>query len=235
MVRIHQRQARQQISVKEVQSMAIRSDPLGPQAEVYPIEEYQLVLPDLEDVPNTVRIETLALKPITLEPPDPSNVQQPALFDACIRFAIGGQSWPLRLAFDVSYICASPCYKGPHPLFYDYIYKAVQVDEVLKVTDWGGSTARQNRQDETAATDQQKEETEADEAEDDDYERVLVIEAFGVPDNEVLARAYCSHWGLGAVVANVQKTCMACAIREAYAACLNVVILVETAEHDTDA
>jgi len=34
------------------------------------------------------------------------------------------------------------------------------------------------------------------------------------------------------VVADVDLTCMACAIREAYAACLNVVILVEGMEYD---
>ncbi|KAJ2975939.1 hypothetical protein NUW58_g8216 [Xylaria curta] len=51
--------------------------------------------------------------------------------------------------------------------------------------------------------------------------------AFGVRDNEVLARAWCAHWGLNAVVADISKTCMACAIREAYAATLTVVILIE--------
>jgi len=39
-----------------------------------------------------------------------------------------------------------------------------------------------------------------------DDEKVLVIEAFGVSDNEVLARAWCAHWGLSAVVADVAKT-----------------------------
>ncbi|KAL2021570.1 hypothetical protein VTK56DRAFT_7069 [Thermocarpiscus australiensis] len=60
-----------------------------------------------------------------------------------------------------------------------------------------------------------------------DEERVLVVEAFGVPDNEVLARAWCAHWGLSAVVADISRTCMACAIREAYAATMTVVILVD--------
>lgn len=42
--------------------------------------------------------------------------------------------------------------------------------------------------------------------EDEDEEKVLVVEAFGVKDNEVLARAWCSHWGLSAVVADVERT-----------------------------
>lgn len=62
-----------------------------------------------------------------------------------------------------------------------------------------------------------------------------MIEAFGTPDNEVLARAYCSHWNLSAVVADVGKTCMSCAIREAYAACVRVVILSREHQYRPDA
>lgn len=58
-------------------------------------------------------------------------------------------------------------------------------------------------------------------------EKVLVIEALGVSDNEVFARAWCAHWGFSAIVANIRETCMACAIREAYAAQVCVVILTE--------
>jgi len=65
-------------------------------------------------------------------------------------------------------------------------------------------------------------------------EKVLVIEAFGITDNEVLARAWCSHWALSAVVADMEKTCLGCAVREAYAACLNVVILIEALEEVDD-
>ena len=57
--------------------------------------------------------------------------------------------------------------------------------------------------------------------------KVLVIEALGVSDNEVFARAWCADHGHSAIVANVRETCMACAIREAYAACVSVVIFTE--------
>lgn len=40
----------------------------------------------------------------------------------------------------------------------------------------------------------------------DDDGQVLVVESFGVADNEVLARAWCSHWGLSAIVADIGKT-----------------------------
>ena len=39
-----------------------------------------------------------------------------------------------------------------------------------------------------------------------DDERVLVVDAFGVMDNEVLGRAWCANWGLSAVVADVGRT-----------------------------
>lgn len=57
--------------------------------------------------------------------------------------------------------------------------------------------------------------------------KVLAIEALGVSDNEVFARAWCAHHGHSAIVANIKETCMACAIREAYAACVSVVIFTE--------
>jgi hypothetical protein len=57
--------------------------------------------------------------------------------------------------------------------------------------------------------------------------KVLAIEALGVSDNEVFARAWCAHHGHSAIVANIKETCMACAIREAYAACVSVVIFTQ--------
>lgn len=41
---------------------------------------------------------------------------------------------------------------------------------------------------------------------DDDTEKVLLVSAFGVSDNEVLARAWCSHWGLSAIIADMERT-----------------------------
>lgn len=56
---------------------------------------------------------------------------------------------------------------------------------------------------------------------------ILVIEALGVSDNEVFARAWCAQWGCSAIIANLNDTCLACAIREAYAADIAVVITTE--------
>ncbi|KAI1149374.1 hypothetical protein F4825DRAFT_464189 [Nemania diffusa] len=176
----------------------------------------------------------------------------PSWFDASIQFAISGVPWQLRLCYDVCFIHAWPCSDGPHPLFFDYVHTTVRADEVVEVKDWarlpsqsqsqsqsqpangsgslrersnmstpiGGSGSQQQQQ-------QQLVHKHTPQQEDDDEERVLVVEAFGVRDNEVLARAWCAHWGLSAVVADIGKTCMACAIREAYATTLTVVILIE--------
>jgi len=202
----------------DVKSMTIRSDPLGPPADTYPIPEYKLLLPDEEYIVNTIRIEKLALKPISssaASSPNPDNKGRPKTYDAAVQFAIDGRSWPLRLSYDVSFLSAVPCAKGPHPLFFDYVYTAVKVDEILTIKDWGGANAVRPMSSAGASSTGPRASAEAVEGEakkstgsasDDERERVLVIEAFGVADNEVLARAWCSHWGLSAVVAEVERT-----------------------------
>ena len=57
---------------------------------------------------------------------------------------------------------------------------------------------------------------------------VLVVEAFGVHDNEVFARAWCSFWGVAAIMADLKRTCLACCVREAYATGVSVVVLVDS-------
>lgn len=204
-VNIRQRRPRQKMTPGEVTSMSVRSDPLGPPppTQSYPVKEYQLVLPDLEDIPDTIRIEKLELKPVPSGTTSEDNtVAAPKLYDACVQFAIDGTSWPLRLAFDVSYICAYTCADGPHPLFFDYIYKAVKVDEILTIKDWGG-LAEVMKFGVAGDSPEQMSNTKRDH---NDIERVLVVEAFGVPDNEILARAWASHWGLSSIIANLHRT-----------------------------
>lgn len=217
--RIRQRRPKQHLTISDVESMAVRSDPLGPPSDDYPVAEYQLLLPDIDEIVDTIRIEKLALKSVTssasynvaASPAEGIDKGKPLTFDAAVQFAIDGRSWPLRLSYDVSFISSYPCARPPHPLFFDYIYKAVKVDEILTIQDWGGingttsiglSTSSRvgSPRMEAAVT-----ETEVEKVAND-AEKVLVIEAFGVSDNEVLARAWCSHWGLSAVVADVEKT-----------------------------
>lgn len=216
MARIRSRRPRQRLTPQDVESMSERSGALGPPAETYPVDEYGLATADSENVVDTVRVERLGLKPVA---PD-KTTQGPRLFDATVQFAIDGISWPLRLTYDVSFIAAWPCSEGPHPLFFDYLYERVRVDDMVGVRNWGrvyGPPAGDKG-----------------EAEGHDDEKVLVVEAFGVSDCEVLARAWCAHWGLSAVVADVQRTCVACAVREAYAATVTVVILIDERRRDDD-
>ncbi|ROW06475.1 hypothetical protein VMCG_04355 [Cytospora schulzeri] len=240
--RIRSRRPRQQLTASDVTSMCERSDPLGPPTEVFPVKEYELVTPDTDDIVDTVRIELLTLKPCE----DRAGEIGPQWFDAAIQFAIDGASWPLRLNYDVNFINAWPCTEGPHPLFYDYEHLTVKADEIIEIRDWAGlygpkskavlgghgedsdrsSSESRNREGSSKENPATNGHGNLNSINNDD-EKVLVIEAFGVPDNEVLARAWCAHWGLSAVVADIGKTCMACAIREAYAAALTVVILVD--------
>ncbi|KAF4962214.1 hypothetical protein FSARC_9692 [Fusarium sarcochroum] len=258
MARVRSRQPRQRMSPQDVESMGERSDPLGPAADAYPVDEYEPVRPKggPDDAMDSVRIELLSLKaadrPEDTSPPSGG----PRLFDATIQFAIDGVSWPLRLMYDVSFLAAWPCSDGPHPLFFDYVYTAIRVDSIVGVRDWGGlyggpqlhsvpsspgpgmmrgpyrdMFSESFNHNHTPGNGFLQPQPVAPEEDEHDDEKVLVVEAFGVRDNEVLARAWCSHWGLSAVVADVQRTCMACAIREAYAATLTVVILVEGQEY----
>lgn len=216
--RIRSRRSRQRMTSEDVATMSERCDPLGPAAEVYPVKEYELLTPDSDDVVDTVRIEMLSLKPLA-----DAQEAEPGWFDASIQFAISGVSWPLRLNYDVWFIHAWPCSDGPHPLFFDYVHTIVRVDEVVEIKDWvrspslalngsgslkersglstpvGGSGSNSQQQ-------PQQQSRKHTPQEDDDAEKVLVIEAFGVKDNEVLARAWCSYWGLNAVVADISKT-----------------------------
>lgn len=190
--RIRSRRPRQHLTLDDVRSMAERSDPLGPPADTVPVGEYKLVVVDPDDVVDTVRIERLGFQPCSSRLEDAG----PQWFDATVQFAIDGMSWPLRLAYDVSFVAAWPCKGGPHPLFFDYAYSMIRVDGIVGVHDWGGVYGIQSQENDKVG----------EEVREEDEERVLVVEAFGVKDNEVLARAWCAHWGLGAVVADVRRT-----------------------------
>ncbi|XDG03361.1 hypothetical protein ABKA04_002976 [Annulohypoxylon sp. FPYF3050] len=213
------------LSPEDVLSMSDRSDPLGPTSRSFPVGDYDLLTPDLDNIVDTVRIEQINLKTL----PDKPDAN-PKWFDASIQFAIDGVSWPLHLTFDVSFISAWPCSNGPHPLFFDYVYTLRDADEVVDILDWGKPVDKKRSTGSIPVGGSRQ--TQA--IDDSDEERVLVIQAFGNHDNEVLARAWCSHWGLSAIVADISRTCMACAIREAYAATLTVVILVEDQPGDAE-
>lgn len=115
-------------------------------------------------------------------------------------------------------------------LFYDFKYKAMKIDEgLVDLHDWGRLSGRKSRPSSSRSSPSKKALalTTANEPANLQIDNVLAIEALGVSDNEVFARAWCAHHGHSAIVANIKETCMACAIREAYAACVSVVIFTE--------
>ena len=123
-------------------------------------------------------------------------------------------------------------------LFYDYAYRAVKVDHGLtEICNWADRNRPRSDSFPTEMPSPARASTSThppppDRSAASVLEEVLVIEALGVSDNEVFARAWCAHWGVSAIVANIKETCMACAIREAYAACVSVVILTECGKDD---
>ncbi|KAI8964999.1 hypothetical protein F5Y11DRAFT_48398 [Daldinia sp. FL1419] len=201
--RIRSRKPRQNVPTPEdITSMSERSDPLGPETEakLYPVADYDLLTPDTDEIIDTVRLELVNLKAAA-----DRQDSGPKWFDASLQFAIDGVSWPLHLTFDVSFINAWPCSDGPHPLFFDYTFTARKVDEIVNILDWGTKNCKERCVRSTLAGGSKSAEFEPIEGGEDE-ERVLVVEAFGNRDNEVLARAWCSHWGLSAVVADIGKT-----------------------------
>lgn len=116
-VRVRQKEALDpRLTPNDVATMDLRSHPLGPPEESYPVDDYEVPMPDMEDVTDAIRIEKLTLVPVK-DQPDSRGKGAPMLFDAAISFACGGKSWPMKLKYDVEFVQAFPCYQGPHGQF----------------------------------------------------------------------------------------------------------------------
>ncbi|KAF2471380.1 uncharacterized protein BDR25DRAFT_26361 [Lindgomyces ingoldianus] len=237
-VRIRQKEPLDpRLTAKDVDTMDIRTNPLGrPQEPSHPVADYEVPMPDKDDVTDVIRMEKLSFVPLREQP---SSSRQgpgaPLTFDAAIYFACGGESWPMKLRYDVDFIQAFPCHQGPHVLFYEFAYKAIKIDDgLVDMHDWGRQSGRTSRPPSRPSSSRSSPSprkaltlTAATEDAHVQVRKVLAIEALGVSDNEVFARAWCAHHGHSAIIANIKETCMACAIREAYAACISVVIFTE--------
>ena len=244
-----------------IQNMAVNSDPIGPRQACYPVADYhQLPSPTPEapvPVVDSIRIERLNFTPAASNPKgvhrkaleEPDSSQKPIIvFDASITFAITvdqrARSWKVSLRHDTPFIAAYPCQNGPHVLFDDYRFQRVRVDELVDIQNWGtwgskGSDMGDSDDDDVDDPDRRpctvkRINNGGGGSGEGEMQEVLVIEAYGVPDNEVFARAWCSFWGLPSVTADAAKTCMACAIREAYAALVSVVIVVDRGSVDVE-
>ena len=119
-VKVKQRESSDpRLAAIDVESMGERTNPLGSVELSYPVDDYEVPMPDLEDVTDLIRIEKLSFAPAKDQP---SSTRQlpgaPLLFDAAIFFACGGASWPVKMRYDVDFINAFPCHQGPHGTFH---------------------------------------------------------------------------------------------------------------------
>jgi hypothetical protein len=97
----------------DVESMGERTNPLGAIDDSYPVDDYEVPMPDTEDVTDLIRMEKLRFIPAKGQ--SESKIPgAPMTFDAAISFACGGESWPMKLRYDVDFINAFPCHQGPH-------------------------------------------------------------------------------------------------------------------------
>ena len=196
-------------------SMSARTAALGPPTDSYPVNEFVFPLPNFANTVDSVSFLELKLSDHVL-PCDPS---QPEQYSASLGFAVNCKIGWMRLRYDVSFISCPPC-KGQHVLFWDYVYDVVDIVHLLtQQISWNGVSVHHPTP--AGPTHNEK----ALENKLKVPESVLVVEAYGKEDNEVMARAWASHIGFSAVVANVKQTCMACSIRMAYAACVPMLIL----------
>jgi hypothetical protein len=103
------------LTPNDVETINIRTNPLGPEDTSYPAADYEVPMPDTEDVTDVIRIEKLSFVPAKEQPASAKmNPGAPLVFDAAIFFACGGESWPMKLRYDVDFINAFPCHQGPH-------------------------------------------------------------------------------------------------------------------------
>ncbi|PSR78807.1 hypothetical protein BD289DRAFT_463163 [Coniella lustricola] len=259
--RIRSHRSRQRLEAEHVRSMTEYSDPLGTNRDLYPVEDYSLVSPDTDDVSDLARIELLSLKPCNDRQDDPGPRWYDAIIQFAIdgkswplrlTYDVNFISaWPCSqgphpLYYDYTYLAVKAeevitirdwagLYGGRSRVDLTVSEKVdgQDTDSGSSLDSAGEGSSKRHE----SPTDARRHTTTTGKARKyikNDNEDVLVIQAFGVPDNEVLARAWCAHWGLSAVVADTGKTCMACAIREAYAASVYVVILIEATRETYD-
>ncbi|KAH4339137.1 hypothetical protein HBH98_209300 [Parastagonospora nodorum] len=109
-----------------------------------------------------------------------------------------------------------------HPLHTSYKYKTVSVTEVLDPSFDIPFDMHSHTRSPTPTGLDKKNDTDA----THDKTTVLVLDARGSSDLQLLARSWCAEKGFHAIVGRVGRTCLACCIREARALGIHVVIRV---------
>lgn len=133
---------------RKVKSMLLRSDALGPRDEIYPVDDYALVVlpppahppPDISSSQsnNTIQIKKIGFRP-SRSPRAGANKNSSSSnqYEAAIIFSIASLTYPIRLRHNVSFISSSPCASGPHVLFYDYTYLPIHISSLVHLKRWG--------------------------------------------------------------------------------------------------
>ncbi|KAI4275811.1 MAG: hypothetical protein LQ337_002941 [Flavoplaca oasis] len=174
-IRVNQERPARRMRIRDIATIGERTDPLRSWDDAGSISEYTLVLPNFSNTVDNVGVEKLAIKDPTQYNSEGANEHQVA-----VQIAVDGISEPIRLRYNVSFIAAASCSAGPHLLHRKYAYKTVRVDRLV-YTGWAVRVSAE-------AKGRGKQQMITDGEEDDD--EVLVIEAYGVADNAVLARAW---------------------------------------------
>ena len=105
------------LSLETVRTMDQRTNPLGPKRNAYLVADFDVPLPDIDDVIDNIRLEKLSFRPLEDEDSSADNSDstcQLSIFQASAIFAFSGKSCPLELLYDVDFITAYPCHRGPH-------------------------------------------------------------------------------------------------------------------------
>jgi hypothetical protein len=112
-----------------------------------------------------------------------------------------------------------------HPLHMSYGHKIVPVSEVLNPDFMLPFTVSASNMP-TCSSSTLLRDGHEEGAGHDDHKTILVLDARGSSDHQLLGRAWCAERGFNAVVGRVERTCLACCIREARGLGINVVIRV---------
>ena len=106
------------LSPDDVVSMKIRTAPVGPIDDAYPVNDYELVTPDYDEITDVIRVQKLGFRPLrdrqSVSKATRVDENQPSTWDAAIIFACEGETHAMRLRYDVDFITAFPCHEGPH-------------------------------------------------------------------------------------------------------------------------
>jgi hypothetical protein len=144
-VRVRQYESQDpKLTPKDVEFMNTRTHPLGPTEDRYPIDDYEVPMPDTDEVTDLIRMEKLSFVPVKDQPASRQGPGAPLVFDAAIYFACGGESWPMKLRYDVDFVNAFPCHQGPHGT-YLICLKVAFLSDVLQYC----STTSRTRQSES--------------------------------------------------------------------------------------